>query len=260
MNLTNMLTIGEIAKLTGAGKKSLRYYERINILKPAYTSSETGYRYYTIDQVRLVEVIKFCIELDIPLADLTKFIEPSGKMDFRKFFKEGRAIAENKLKALKSGLKLLASLEQQMDLAEMHTPGQRYTREIAEKYFHVKPCGKSLSDSDHVEILKSLWEMPEVEYDTEISEYGILREQMGDSVMYYYFVEVPQNFEMDNIMVIPRGEYLCMQNENGQIEQAAEIFKKELGESFIAIEIEILTGKSNVNKPIRELRVISLCK
>jgi len=32
-----LLSIGEVSRITGASVRSLRYYEKINILKPAHT-------------------------------------------------------------------------------------------------------------------------------------------------------------------------------------------------------------------------------
>ena len=41
-----LLSIGEAAKLKQVSVKSLRYYETIGILKPAYVDPSSGYRYY----------------------------------------------------------------------------------------------------------------------------------------------------------------------------------------------------------------------
>ena len=253
----NLLSIGDLSKLTGAGIKSLRYYERINVLKPAYVSPESGYRYYTLDQMHLVDMIMFCIELDIPLAEMKKFVEPDGTMDFRSFFGKGRDIAEKKLKALKKGLNLISHIERQMDLAEQHTIGQMYSRNIPEKTFYVKPCGKSLKDIDLMEIVNSFKDIPFSEDDySEIEEYGFYCEHSPEGAIYYCFAEVPKDLSIKSTKIIPGGVYHCMQVEDSKIEQAAEVFNGQIGGSFLAIEIEILTGRSNVNKPIRELRVM----
>ena len=259
---SNLLSIGEISKLTGAGIKSLRYYERINILKPAYVSPDTGYRYYTVDQIYLVEMIRFCIELDIPLAEMTNFIDQDGVMDFRKFFREGREVAEKKIKALKKGLKLISNIERQMDLSEQFQLGQIYTCEMPEKVFHVKPCGKSLENINIVEIVKSFSEMLPIEDDYEMCEYGFLCTHSPDETIYYSFLEVPKNLEMESTIVIPKGTYLFIQSEDYKIEQACDIFKEHIDteKPFLAIETEIITGRHKVSKPIKELRVFATHK
>lgn len=57
-------TISEFAKLRDININSLRYYEKIGVLKPAYTDSNTGYRYYTPDQLSVLDMILLCISLD----------------------------------------------------------------------------------------------------------------------------------------------------------------------------------------------------
>jgi DNA-binding transcriptional MerR regulator len=64
---SDFLSIGEMSKLTGAGIQALRYYERKNILKPAYTDPDSGYRYYSYEQLYFVQKIINCVNLDIPL-------------------------------------------------------------------------------------------------------------------------------------------------------------------------------------------------
>lgn len=42
-----MLRIGEFSKLSKTTVKTLRYYDKVGLLKPAFVDSFTGYRYYT---------------------------------------------------------------------------------------------------------------------------------------------------------------------------------------------------------------------
>ncbi len=53
-----MKTIREFAKLCGTTEKTLRYYDRIGILRPAYTDPENGYRYYREDQSHTFRMIR----------------------------------------------------------------------------------------------------------------------------------------------------------------------------------------------------------
>ena len=45
----DLLSIGDMAKITGMSIQALRYYDRKGILKPAHVNEKTGYRYYTGD-------------------------------------------------------------------------------------------------------------------------------------------------------------------------------------------------------------------
>ena len=45
--MNRYFTISKFARLRGIDINSLRYYERLGILIPAYTDPHTRYRYYT---------------------------------------------------------------------------------------------------------------------------------------------------------------------------------------------------------------------
>ena len=49
-------TIGEFASLFKLSKQTLFYYERNNILRPAYID-ENGYRYYSLEQYFIFDII-----------------------------------------------------------------------------------------------------------------------------------------------------------------------------------------------------------
>ena len=254
----NLLSIGEMSKFTGAAIKSLRYYERIGILKPAYTDPDTGYRYYSLDQRYLIEIIILCIELDIPLKELTKFTDADDIINYRNFLEQGKKIAEKKMKSLNTGLKLINEIERKMDLAELYQLGQIYTRYIPEKYFHVKPCGSSLENVDEIEVMNFFIDEANRyanEGWDEWLEYGVFCKRFSNQIEYYTFVEFPKKIEI--AIYIPSGIYYCIQHKNNQIENASDIFKNHIGKSYLAIETEIVTGKYKISQPVNELRVIA---
>jgi len=108
----NLLSIGDVSKLTGASVRSLRYYEKIGILTPAYISPDSNYRYYSKEQMPIVEMIMLCIELDIPLSELAKVANPISS---RPFLEQVRKTAEGKLDGLRRGLELMDAVERKMN-------------------------------------------------------------------------------------------------------------------------------------------------
>ena len=85
MDKQNLLTIGNLSKQTGVHIKSLRYYEQLGILRPAHTDPDTGYRYYTLSQIPVVDAIRACTFLDIPLKEFTSFLtEDQQRIHYKK--------------------------------------------------------------------------------------------------------------------------------------------------------------------------------
>ena len=53
------LTVGQMAELCSVSRKALRLYHERGILSPAMLDRDTGYRYYVLDQVPIVD--QMCI-------------------------------------------------------------------------------------------------------------------------------------------------------------------------------------------------------
>jgi DNA-binding transcriptional MerR regulator len=257
-----LLSIGEISKYTGASVKSLRYYERINILKPVFVDPDTDYRYYSFEQMYLVEIIILCIELDIPLKELSRFIEENKTIDYLSLLHYGKRIAEEKVKTLQRGLKFIGNVEQRIAAVEKyHKDEQIYSRDINEKYYYVMPYDKpSFDDADAHEKYSAYtdYDYNDDDYYARLPECGFLCVFSPGKTERFIFIELPKRKAKANIKTIPVGTYFCMQSEDSQIEKAPQIFNEYLQgkDSFLIIETEIFARKYEINKPLNELRLI----
>ena len=75
MEKKNLLSIGELSKITGVHIKALRYYDSLGILTPTYIDPNSGYRYYSFYQKAVVDAIQFCVDLDIPLKTFPTYTQ-----------------------------------------------------------------------------------------------------------------------------------------------------------------------------------------
>lgn len=66
-------TVNKLAKMSGVSKRTLRFYDEIGILKPAYYG-DNQYRYYEEAQLLTLQQILFYRELGIPLADIKRIL------------------------------------------------------------------------------------------------------------------------------------------------------------------------------------------
>ena len=73
-------TVKKLAKLSGISIRTLRFYDTIGLLKPAYYG-DNNYRYYEEEQIMLLQQILFYRELNFSLNDIQKIV--SGD-DFNK--------------------------------------------------------------------------------------------------------------------------------------------------------------------------------
>jgi len=264
----NLLSIGDISKLTKASIQSLRYYEQIHLLEPTYVSPDSGYRYYSFDQKCLIEVIQICIELDIPLKKLTEFMGDDETVNFYDILLHGKEIAEKKLESIHKGLKFIEALKHNLDESDAFEGGNNfYTRQMPEKFFCVLPFKGAIKDVNPFEIAKTVLKL---HYDVDdyaemfrfgLVDMGVMSMYAANKVQHFMFTELPKHIALKteaDVMVIPAGTYLCTQSEEKQIEKATKIFAEhiKLQDSFIVLETDIFTKKYKTNKLVHELRLI----
>ena len=263
MKKNNLLTIGELSKLTDASIYSLRYYEKIGAFEPAFIDDETGYRYYALEQVFHVQLIMFCIELDIPLKELIQFTDDNKRIDYLALLSHGKGIAKQKLQKIQKGLRFIESTEQKIVKSKTLNPNQKiYSRELPQKYLHVIPYNKPFGGTNQFEEVARAFlnfEYSEDEDYSEFSEFGLLYEQTPTGVQRYIFVELAKRKKAANVKIVPAGTYQCLQSGQIEIEKTAQNFSDYLkrADSYIAIETAFFDGIYEINKPVTELRVLA---
>lgn len=111
--MSQYMSIGKVSKLKNVSIKSLRYYDQIGILKPAFVNTETNYRYYTSDQLYLLDAITVCIKLGIPLKDLNNYVQ-NDSINLQKLLYDGKILAEQKILEIHNCLGTLQETLQKM--------------------------------------------------------------------------------------------------------------------------------------------------
>ena len=69
-----MMTVKEIAELTGISARTLHYYDEIGLFVPT-SKSEAGYRLYDDKALETLQQILFFREFDIPLKEIKAVME-----------------------------------------------------------------------------------------------------------------------------------------------------------------------------------------
>ena len=75
MEKKELFQIGEVSKLFHISVGILRHYDKIGLLQPEYTDSETGYRYYSTRQFECLNTIRYLRALDMPLDQIALFLK-----------------------------------------------------------------------------------------------------------------------------------------------------------------------------------------
>lgn len=108
------LTIGKLADLTGTTADTLRYYERMGLIK-ADDRSKAGYRLYTPETVKVIRFIKGAKALNFTLAEIQQLLslntsDQASCADVVKVTEAKIQEAEEKIQELEAIKKVLSGL------------------------------------------------------------------------------------------------------------------------------------------------------
>lgn len=220
--MKNYLSIGEAAHLKRISTKALRYYDEIGILKPAFISPETKYRYYTMEQMVDLELIIICNRLNIPLKSFNRYKSESGHLHIDQMIVDGRKIAEEQAKKIKYMIYKLDNIAKHIDIyQEIKDRNGDYLHEFKERQVLVTPWNGDLGNDrlfiDKTEVL--IARAKELKRAT-LFQWGIMYHYTEEGVKNYVYTELePRDRIPDDVMVIPKGEYKCLLISNDNLSE-----------------------------------------
>lgn len=233
------LSIGELAKLRNINVQSLRYYEKLGILVPAYINPESGYRYYSLEQIMILDTIILCIDLGIPLKDLKNYVNKEGELEFEHLLKDGRKAAKEKIQKIESSISSIDRTLQHIN-AQKEFQGRTgyYSRPVFERCYVSVPCEPVMEAKTYEKKLSHLFSLAKERNLTASFPHGIISTyQDGAFVHSHMFLEVLPE-ENDSLQKLPAGNYLCFQEPRREHSDPLVIFPPKLlgqGEAKVII-------------------------
>ena len=255
------LSISDFAKLRNVNPKSLRYYERIGALIPAYTDPETGYRYYALEQLVEMDMILMCLELNIPLRDAEQYRQPDQTLDIRRLLQDGQQKALEKLAHLHNTMQQMAEALRRMEETQRDQKQEGVYRRHLRRRLILRepftPAGGELTFRQRsTEIFlrgQSLGLLPAFTFPI-----GLLaRRQEGRIALDIFLEALQQNEHIPDLEVLAEGEYLCQQKPAQALEHVdtliAEYFAQRPQASQVIIT-NLTSARFDRKGPLLELQ------
>ena len=138
-------SIGETAKLVGVSVKTLRYYDNVGLLKPAKIS-ESGYRYYTSDEISTLYQILFYRELEFSIEQIKVILSSpdNDKLEclkkHQKLLLMKKAHIEQLIETINQTIKGEKTMNKKSNITinEIISMKQKYADEVVQKYGNTK--------------------------------------------------------------------------------------------------------------------------
>ena len=262
--MSQYMSIGKISKLKNVSIKSLRYYDQIGILKPAFVNTETNYRYYTKDQLYLLDAITVCIKLGIPLKDLNNYVERDS-INLQKLLYDGKILAEQKILEIHNCLGTLQETLQNMagsvsgmakipeSKSGILLPDGFYHSTASERCLLLVPLDEMDTPKYYGQHILKLFVTAQQHGITASYPSGVLHEYKDGIYSRHMFLTitdasaVPSDIDANSVRTLSKGDYACrristhVSDFNSVREEMKEVLKDE---NFCIIETDTLSEQN----------------
>ncbi|MBQ5561821.1 MAG: MerR family transcriptional regulator, partial [Clostridia bacterium] len=109
------MLIKEFAELTGVTVRTLRYYDKIGLLKPSFIDQNNGYRFYDEKSLERMQEILFYRELDFSLKSISEILSYRN-YNKQNIIKEQKYLLTLKKQRLEKIISALETIEQKGEI------------------------------------------------------------------------------------------------------------------------------------------------
>lgn len=215
------ISIGTMAKLNNVTIQTLRYYDKIGLLKPAFTGKNSNYRYYDIKQSAKLDMIQYMKDLGMPLEKIKEQFEKEDIGVIQDMLAEQSIWVDKKIKELQQ-MKKAVEVCRQNYIRYSNAPkdGRISIQHIRRRKIFCYDGKKNIYEHNlatYEYILRELKQQVLIQHLPSVyfcNVGSILRKKMIDEhkfVSTEIFLFVDDDFEIDEgIEVIPENNYICI--------------------------------------------------
>ncbi|MEY8337402.1 MerR family transcriptional regulator [Lachnospiraceae bacterium 62-35] len=207
-----LLTIGQFAALHGINKKTLMWYDKIGLFKPAVINPENGYRCYNYQQSSILETILLLRELDVSISEIQEFMKNRSAENLKRLLDEKIDDLDHSILHLQAVRKTLCNYQQNMvtlltiDLSEISIV------EKEECCLVTVDIDKEISFEKEVELITAetakyqLGRLHDASYGSMIPVTSLQNGNFDDYSK--LFIEIPFLTTKNSLHIQPKGKYL----------------------------------------------------
>ncbi len=240
--MKKFLSIGEVVKMKGISHRALRHYDDLGILTPAYTNPDTGYRYYSKNQMLILDIVMLCVPLGIPLLHFKNYISADGSINAKLMIEDAKVKALEKQNEVEQKLYFLDSaLAHFAEIKSNTHHAQAFTKHIEKRYFITTPAPKNFGNiTNYWENITSLYKSVLHHGFSCSIDQGICfyLENSINQVKYYLEIKKPHKVH-HAVLSIPKADFLCEIFEGACFFEAIEKYQQH--EHYLAGNMFILS-------------------
>jgi len=205
-------SIGEISKLFSIPIKTLRYYNEIGLLVPAYVS-ETKYRYYTIEQFIIIDMIQNAKLMGMSLDEIRRMTSQEYSLEeMVHLIQKQKSLFEKKIEELEKIKLSMSQIEKNIVETLEYEKNIPFIVQVPERFYQSFPYVSKTIDEQEVNLRTVIASLDNRKHET-FAQFGIgisydqfkyNRFMYGDAIRYY------KNSQSGELSSIPKGDYLTI--------------------------------------------------
>lgn len=219
----------EFAALCGVKKDTLLHYDHIGLLKPERVG-ENGYRYYSVRQLPVYDLIAALRRLDMPLGEIRDYLNRRSPETLLALLREKEAALVEERRRLERMQGLLREMVQATQLSQRVRSGEIRLEECPAEYCAVVRAPKFDYFEEPIYLLhiRDLLTWAREHGNTILAPGDIVRRESleRDSFLEdYYYCKVPEGVEGWQTIKKPAGIYAVLYHQ-GTYESESEACRK----------------------------------
>jgi hypothetical protein len=211
----SLMTIKEFSSLTHTPIDTLKHYDRIDILKPAYVG-ENRYRYYRPEQALQLTRILFGVRSKTYLADIKKLLSENDLDVTMEMYRRIYSNLEERVHELQSLQATIANLSYYFNFYKQHPPETLFTAYFPEHFILRSPKLKitaAMGNETNIAnefFLKGFHQnhWPHFFLGALYDEHDI-RNRDFSMPSYFLKIDHPEHYPSEETSYIAGGHYLC---------------------------------------------------
>lgn len=212
--MKDQFLIGELAALFQISTDTLRYYDKIGLIKPDVVGSN-GYRYYSLRNFFKLSRILFLKDLDIPLEDLKGYMQDKNAEKLVVLLSEKQLELDQKIQSymnlkskIQQKLDLLSTASEAANLVQIkHLPLRQVLYMSEEKDRQTATVKETLKAYGHL-LKYSSW-ITEGQIYTSVSEENLKKRDFSN-FDYIFELANSETHVTEQVKTLPSADYACL--------------------------------------------------
>ena len=261
-----LYSIGEVAKLKGTTVKTLRFYDKIGLVKPAYVDESTNYRYYKLEQLLLIEHVLMFKKNGASLAQIAAACKDDNSVVLADFFFSQILQAQDKITESKEAIDKYQQIATRIYHDKARSVNQDiYYRSMGERTVTSRECTTNPTHDNTYDIYFNVYNYIREKRLSTIYATGSIVDLNLDTKEISYkkmYVEVKNTESSLNIPLaqLPAGEYICVNyfaaNQKQQLSKLIAEIKRQNIVPQLIIEADTYLNVTKYVNPMMELQVL----